>query len=116
MMGNFFEEGVPGKMQFGPAWWFLDQKEGNEAQIRALSNLGLLSRFVGMITDSRSFLSYSRHDYFRRILCNLLGDDVRRGLVPDDRDLLSRLVSNVCFHNARGFFGFALGKAADGHA
>lgn len=106
MVGNYQDGSVPGKMQYGPAWWFLDQKEGNEAQIRALSNLGLLSRFVGMVTDSRSFLSYSRHEYFRRILCNMLGDDVRRGLVPDDRDLLSRLVRNVCYENARTYFGF----------
>jgi glucuronate isomerase len=106
MIGNFQDGSVPGKMQYGPAWWFLDQKEGNEAQLRALSNLGLLSRFVGMVTDSRSFLSYSRHDYFRRILCNMLGDDVRRGLVPDDRELLGRLVRNVCYDNPRTFFGF----------
>jgi len=117
MLGNFNDGEIPGKMQYGAAWWFLDQKDGNEAQLRALSNLGLLSRFVGMITDSRSFLSYSRHDYFRRILCNLLGEDVRKGLVPDDRDLLGRLVTNVCFTNARDYFGFPLGTAAgEGHA
>ena len=107
-LGNFHDPDVPGKMQYGAAWWFLDQKDGNEAQLRTLSNLGLLSRFVGMTTDSRSFLSYSRHDYFRRILCNLLGEDVRRGLLPDDRELLGRLVSRVCFTNARDYFGFAL--------
>jgi glucuronate isomerase len=107
-VGNFHDPELPGKMQYGPAWWFLDQKDGNEAQLRTLSNLGLLSRFVGMTTDSRSFLSYSRHDYFRRILCNLLGEDVRRGLLPDDRELLGRLVTRVCFTNARDYFGFAL--------
>jgi glucuronate isomerase len=113
MCGNFQDGTVPGKMQFGSAWWFLDQKEGMEAQMRALSNMGLLSRFVGMITDSRSFLSYSRHEYFRRLLCNLLGEDVRRGLLPDDRPLLGALVEAVCFTNARDYFGFPrLGKAA----
>ena len=89
MGGNFQDGSVPGKMQFGSAWWFLDQKDGMEAQMRALSNMGLLSRFVGMITDSRSFLSYSRHEYFRRLLCNLLGEDVTKGLLPDDRPLLA---------------------------
>ncbi|PYQ40594.1 MAG: glucuronate isomerase [Acidobacteria bacterium] len=111
MVGNFNDGSVPGKMQYGASWWFLDQKDGIEAQLRALSNMGLLSRFVGMITDSRSFLSYSRHDYFRRILCNLLGEDVRQGLVPDDRDALGRLVTAVCFTNARDYFGFPLGTA-----
>ena len=88
-------------MQFGSAWWFLDQLDGMEKQIDALSNMGLLSRFVGMLTDSRSFLSYSRHEYFRRLLCNLLGEDVKRGLLPDDRALLGGLVANVCFSNAK---------------
>jgi glucuronate isomerase len=82
--------------------------------MNALSNMGLLSRFVGMVTDSRSFLSYSRHEYFRRLVCNLLGDDVRRGHLPDDRDLLGRMVRNICFVNARDYFGFPLGAAADG--
>ena len=81
---------MPGKMQFGSAWWFLDQLDGMEKQIDALSNMGLLSRFVGMLTDSRSFLSFSRHEYFRRLLCNMLGQDVERGLLPDDRALLGR--------------------------
>ena len=116
MVGNFQDGSVPGKMQFGAAWWFLDQLDGMEEQMHALSNMGLLSRFVGMITDSRSFLSYSRHEYFRRLLCNLLGDDVRRGLLPDDRELLGRLVRNVCFVNARDYFGFPLGCAASEHA
>jgi glucuronate isomerase len=116
MAGNFQDGSSPGKMQFGSAWWFLDQLDGMEKQMNALSNMGLISRFVGMITDSRSFLSYSRHDYFRRLLCNMVGHDVRRGLVPDDRDLLSRLVRNVSFFNARDYFGFPLGKAASGVA
>ena len=110
MIGNFQDGTVPGKMQYGSAWWFLDQLDGMKAQIDALSNMGLLSRFVGMVTDSRSFLSYSRHEYFRRLLCNLIGEDVRRGLLPDDRDLLGRLVRNVSFINARDYFGFPLGR------
>jgi glucuronate isomerase len=116
MIGNFQDGSVPGKMQYGAAWWFLDQADGMRAQMEALSNMGLLSRFVGMVTDSRSFLSYSRHEYFRRLLCNLLGEDVRRGLLPDDRELLGRLVRNVCFVNARDYFGFPPGRAGAGIA
>ena len=112
MLGNFQDDVTPGKMQMGPAWWFLDQRDGMEAQLRALSNLGLLSRFVGMTTDSRSFLSFPRHDYFRRILCNLLGDDVRRGWLPDQREWLGSVVEAVCFTNARDYFGLRLGTAA----
>ena len=112
MVGNFQDGSVPGKMQWGSAWWFLDQLDGMEAQLRVLANMGLLSRFVGMITDSRSFLSYSRHDYFRRLLCNILGEEVRRGRLPDDRQALGALVANVCFFNARDYFGFVLGRAA----
>jgi len=110
MIGNFQDGSVPGKMQYGSAWWFLDQKDGMEAQIRALSNMGLFSRFVGMVTDSRSFLSYSRHEYFRRLVCNLLGDDVRRGFLPDDRNLLGRLAQDVSFFNARDYLGLELGR------
>jgi glucuronate isomerase len=116
VVGNFQDGRVPGKMQWGSAWWFLDQLDGMEAQIRALANMGLVSRFVGMITDSRSFLSYPRHDYFRRLLCNILGEDVRRGRLPDDREALGELVANVSFHNARDYFGFAPGRAAGEHA
>jgi glucuronate isomerase len=105
MAGNFQDGSCPGKIQFGSAWWFLDQKEGMERQLGALSALGLLSRFVGMLTDSRSFLSYSRHEYFRRLLCNLLGGDVEKGLLPADMDLLGNLVRDVCFRNARAYFG-----------
>ena len=112
ILGSFQDGTVPGKLQLGAAWWFLDSAQGMTAQINALSNTGLLARFVGMVADSRSVLSYSRHEYFRRVLCNLLGEDVRRGLLPDDRDLLGRLVQQVCFFNARDYFGFALGKAA----
>jgi glucuronate isomerase len=114
LIGCFQDGRSAGKLQYGPAWWFLDQRDGMEAQLRALSNLGLLSRFVGMVTDSRSFLSYSRHDYFRRLLCTLLGEDVRRGLIPDERDQLGRLVRAVCFENARDYFGFELGSVAAG--
>ncbi|HXA19513.1 MAG TPA: glucuronate isomerase [Thermoanaerobaculia bacterium] len=110
MIGNFQDGSVPGKMQHGPAWWFLDQKDGMEAQIRALSNMGLFSRFVGMVTDSRSFLSYSRHEYFRRLVCNLLGNDVRSGLLPDDRNLLAGLAQDVSFFNAREYLGLELGR------
>jgi glucuronate isomerase len=104
---------VAGKIQYGPAWWFLDQLDGMANQLKALSNMGLFSRFVGMVTDSRSFLSYLRHDYYRRLVCNLLGHDVRRGLVPDDRAMLGRLVEAVCFSNARAYLGLELGTLGD---
>lgn len=110
MIGNFQDGSVPGKLQYGSAWWFLDQKDGMEAQMRALSNMGLFSRFIGMVTDSRSFLSYSRHEYFRRLVCNLLGNDIKLGLVPDDRALLGRLAQNIAFFNARGYLGLELGR------
>lgn len=106
MCGNFQDGSVPGKMQFGSGWWFLDQKDGMEQQIEALSNLGLLSRFVGMLTDSRSFLSYSRHEYFRRILCNILGKDMEKGLIPSDMEMVGEMVRDVCYRNARSYFGF----------
>jgi glucuronate isomerase len=114
MIGNFQDGSVPGKIQYGSAWWFLDQKDGMEAQMRALSNMGLFARFVGMVTDSRSFLSYSRHDYFRRLVCNLLGNDVRQGLLPDDRALLGRVAQDVAFFNARDYFGVAMGRLGRG--
>jgi len=106
MIGNFNDGSVPGKMQFGSGWWFLDQKEGMEMQLNALSNLGLLSQFVGMLTDSRSFLSYPRHEYFRRILCNLLGEDVEKGELPRDMALLGQMVQNICYYNAKKYFAF----------
>jgi glucuronate isomerase len=112
MIGNFQDGSSPGKLQFGSAWWFLDQLDGMEKQIHALSQMGLLSRFVGMLTDSRSFLSYSRHEYFRRLLCNILGNDVRRGLLPDDRELLGQLVLDICSRNARDYFGLGLPERA----
>ncbi len=107
-LGNFQDDSIPGKIQFGSGWWFLDQKDGMEAQMEALSQLGLLSRFVGMLTDSRSFLSYTRHEYFRRILCNMLGNDIEKGLIPRDEALVGRMVSDICYHNAARYFGFEL--------
>ena len=105
MIGNFQDAAIPGKIQFGSAWWFNDQKDGMERQINALSNMGLLSRFVGMLTDSRSFLSYPRHEYFRRVLCNLLGNDVESGEMPEDLELIGGMVKDICFHNAANYFG-----------
>ena len=107
MIGNFQDGSVPGKMQFGSGWWFLDQKDGMEKQINALSNLGLLSRFVGMLTDSRSFLSYTRHEYFRRTLCNILGNDIENGEIPHDMELVGKMVENICFNNAKEYFNFS---------
>lgn len=109
MIGNFQDGSIPGKIQFGSGWWFLDQKEGMTWQINALSHLGLLSRFVGMLTDSRSFLSFPRHEYFRRILCSILGDEVERGELPNDMDLLSGMVRDICFRNAVQYFGLEIG-------
>ncbi|WP_321286105.1 glucuronate isomerase [uncultured Sunxiuqinia sp.] len=106
MIGNFQDGSVPGKMQYGSGWWFLDQKDGMKKQMNALSNLGLLSRFVGMLTDSRSFLSYTRHEYFRRTLCNLLGNDVENGEIPANMELLGEMVENICYNNAKSYFNF----------
>ena len=106
MAGNFNDGSTAGKVQFGSAWWFLDQKDGMEKQINALSNLGLLSCFVGMLTDSRSFLSYSRHDYFRRILCNLIGTDVVNGELPNEIGWLGKLVEDISYNNADRYFQF----------
>lgn len=103
MMGCFQGGGIPGKIQFGSGWWFLDQKDGMIKQMIALGNLGLLSRFIGMLTDSRSFLSYTRHEYFRRILCNLLGTWVEEGEVPKDIELLGRMVQNICYNNVENY-------------
>ena len=106
MIGNFNDGSMKGKIQFGSAWWFLDQKDGMEKQINALSNLGLISCFIGMLTDSRSFLSYPRHEYFRRILCNVIGNDVANGELPWDEAWLGKLVSDICYFNAKSFFDF----------
>lgn len=111
MVGNFAGGGVPGKMQFGAGWWYLDTKEGIEWQLNALSNCGLLSRFVGMLTDSRSFMSYPRHEYFRRVLCNLLGAEIERGELPNDDGLIRPLIENICFNNARNYLGLDVPEA-----
>ncbi len=107
MIGNFQDGSIPGKLQFGSAWWFLDQREGMVRQIEALSNMGLLSQFVGMLTDSRSFLSYPRHEYFRRLLCNILGTEMLSGLVPDDMQLVGSMVRDICHGNAQRYFRFS---------
>ncbi|MDX2195547.1 MAG: glucuronate isomerase [Cytophagales bacterium] len=104
MIGNFQDGNIVGKIQFGSGWWFLDQKDGMEKQINALSNMGLLSRFVGMLTDSRSFLSFPRHEYFRRILCNILGNDIENGELPNDMNWIGQMVQNICYHNAKNYF------------
>ncbi len=106
MCGNFNGSGIRGKIQWGSAWWFLDQKDGMEKQINTLSNMGMLSNFVGMLTDSRSFLSFPRHEYFRRILCNLIGKDVEEGLLPKDEKWLGNMVADICYHNAKSYFNF----------
>jgi len=113
MTGNFQDGTMPGKIQLGSGWWFLDQKEGIEWQLNALSNMGLLRRFVGMVTDSRSFLSFPRHEYFRRVLCNLLGQGLVSGELPDDPPLVGKMVEEICYANARDFFGLEPGP---GHA
>ncbi len=104
MIGNFQDGSIPGKIQFGSAWWYNDQKDGMEHQIKSLANMGLLSRFVGMLTDSRSFLSYPRHEYFRRVLCNLIGKDVDNGELPDDLELIGSMIKDICYNNAVRYF------------
>jgi glucuronate isomerase len=106
MIGNFNDGSVAGKIQWGSAWWFLDQKDGMIKQINALSNMGLISRFIGMLTDSRSFLSFPRHEYFRRILCQLFGEEMDRGELPMDFDLIGSIVQDICYHNAAHYFGW----------
>ena len=105
-VGSFQEGPVAGKVQFGSGWWFLDQNEAIEWQLNALSHTGLLSRFIGMLTDSRSFMSFPRHEYFRRVLCNLLGADMEKGVLPNDYALIGSLVKNICFANAQRYLGF----------
>ncbi len=113
LVGNFQDGSIAGKMQFGSGWWFLDQKEGIHWQLNALSNAGLLSRFVGMLTDSRSFMSYPRHEYFRRILCNLLGEEIERGELPDNETLIGSLIEGVCFRNAERYFDLPIAAPQD---
>jgi glucuronate isomerase len=118
MLGNFQDGTQAGKIQFGSGWWFLDQREAIEWQLNALSNCGLLSNFIGMLTDSRSFMSYPRHEYFRRILCNLLGSEIEKGLLPDDESLVGSMISRICYENAERYLDLpalqALGKLAVG--
>jgi glucuronate isomerase len=121
MAGNFQDGKLAGKIQLGSAWWFLDQKDSMEQQLNALSNCGLLSRFVGMVTDSRSFMSYPRHEYFRRVLCNLLGNEVEKGELPDDEELVGSMISRICYQNAADYLGLPMAHktaatvASNGH-
>lgn len=105
-MGSFQDGITAGKMQLGSGWWHLDTLDGMRTQIETLSSIGLLSQFVGMLTDSRSFLSYPRHEYFRRLLCNIIGSDVEAGLIPNDTELLDGLIRDICYENANRYFGF----------
>ena len=104
MIGNFQDGSIPGKLQYGAGWWFLDQLDGMRRQIEALSTLGILGQFVGMLTDSRSFLSYPRHEYFRRLLCNMLGNEIEKGLIPNDSKLIGGLIEDICYNNAKKYF------------
>jgi glucuronate isomerase len=106
MVGNFNDGTVAGKIQYGSGWWFLDQKDGMIRQMNALSNMGLLSRFVGMLTDSRSFLSFPRHEYFRRILCNLFGEEIENGEMPDDKQWVGKIIQDICYNNAKNYFNW----------
>jgi glucuronate isomerase len=110
LAGDFQGGGPPGRIQFGSGWWFLDQKDGIELQLNALSNCGLLSRFVGMLTDSRSFMSYPRHEYFRRVLCNLIGSEIEKGELPGDHGLAGRMIRGICYGNARAYLGLPEGS------
>jgi glucuronate isomerase len=106
MIGNFQDGSVAGKLQYGAGWWFLDQLDGMRKQIDTLSNQSILGQFVGMLTDSRSFLSYPRHEYFRRLLCNILGGEIEKGLIPNDLKLIGGLVEGISYNNAKKYFGF----------
>ncbi|MFD2744432.1 MULTISPECIES: glucuronate isomerase [Sphingobacterium] len=106
MVGNFNDGSIVGKVQFGAAWWFLDQKDGMTKQLNTLSNMGLLSRSVGMLTDSRSFLSFPRHEYFRRLLCDIFGEDIEQGELPNDTELIRKAIADICYYNARDYFNF----------
>jgi glucuronate isomerase len=105
MIGNFQDGSIPGKLQFGSGWWYLDQKDGIEEQLDALSNVGLLAHFVGMLTDSRSFMSYPRHEYFRRVLCNVLGREMDAGELPADEALVGGMIEGICYGNAQRYLG-----------
>jgi glucuronate isomerase len=110
MIGNFNDGSYPGKIQWGSAWWFLDQKDGIVKQLDTLSNMGLLSRFVGMLTDSRSFLSFPRHEYFRRILCNLIGQEMEDGELPMDKAWAGKIIADICYQNALNYFNWSHAK------
>jgi glucuronate isomerase len=115
VIGSFQDGVIPGKIQFGSGWWFLDQKEAIEWQMNALSNNGLFPRFIGMLTDSRSFMSFPRHEYFRRVLCNLLGQEVERGELPNDKELVGSAIRNICFGNAHRYLGLELPSTPEAH-
>ena len=104
MAGNYNDGSVAGKVQYGSSWWFLDQKDGMTKQINTLSNMGLLSKFIGMLTDSRSFLSFPRHEYFRRILCNLFGEEIEQGELPNDIAWIGKMIQDICYNNAKNYF------------
>jgi glucuronate isomerase len=106
MTGNFNDGTLPAKVQYGAAWWFLDQKTGMEKHLKDIASLGLLRRFVGMVTDSRSFLSYPRHEYFRRIACNYIGNEIENGLIPDEDELVKPLIEGISYRNSKEYFGF----------
>jgi len=106
MIGNFNDGSIAGKVQYGSAWWFLDQKDGMIRQMNALSNMGLLSRFIGMLTDSRSFLSFPRHEYFRRLLCNLFGEEIEDGELPNDIEWIGKIIQDICYNNAKQYFNW----------
>jgi glucuronate isomerase len=106
MIGNYNDGSVAGKVQYGAGWWFLDQKDGMTKQMNALSNMGLLSKFVGMLTDSRSFLSYPRHEYFRRLLCNMFGEEIENGEMPEDIAWTGKVIEDICYNNAKQYFNF----------
>jgi glucuronate isomerase len=106
LAGNFNQSGIRSKIQFGAAWWFLDQLDGMQKQMNTLSNIGLISTFVGMLTDSRSFLSFSRHEYFRRLLCNMFGREMEEGLLPDDEKWVGAIIQDICYYNAKNYFNF----------
>lgn len=108
MTGNFNDGSVSGKIQFGSGWWFMDQIDGMEKQLNALSNIGIVSTFVGMLTDSRSFLSYPRHEYFRRVLCNLFGNEMENGKLPDDEEWIGSIIQDICYINAKNYFNFLM--------
>jgi len=110
LIGSFQRGDTPGKVQFGTSWWFVDHREGIEWQLNALSNCGLLSTSVGMVTDSRSFMSFPRHEYFRRVLCNLLGGEIEAGLLPDEKELIGRMIKNICLGNAVNYLGLPVNR------